>query len=125
MTKEIKVITQRDVILGVRAQWLSQYAAYDPKQEIGARGAREAVGVITKRVKALDLKTCSVADVDKAIGTTGWADNECDVCGKAHDKVVRIGDEPDHDARWVDVCKACLAEASALLLHNRGGQHEV
>lgn len=119
MTKEIKVITQRDVILGVRAQWLNQYASYDPKDEIGVRDNREAVGVISKRVKALDLKTCSVADVDKAIGTTGWADNECDVCGKAHDRVVRIGDEPDHDARWVDVCKSCLEKASALLLQQR------
>lgn len=111
MTKEIKLITSREVILGVRKKWMQQYRDYRPEDEIGNRHNLESVGAITKRLKALDLKTCTVADVDKAIGTDNWADNECDVCGGNHEMVVRIGDEPDHDARWLDLCPSCISRA--------------
>lgn len=114
MNKEIKRITSREVILGVRKRWSDQYKDYDPEYELGSRHNREAVGVIRKRLKALDLETCTLADVDKAIGTENWADNECDVCGGNHDLVIRIGDDPNYEARWVDVCPSCLSKASDL-----------
>jgi hypothetical protein len=117
--KDMRIITQRDVILSVRATWLNQYRASPPEREIGTRSNSETVGAITKRLKALNLKTCTVEEVDKAIGTTGWADNECDVCSKSHEKLLRIGDEPDHDARWIDICESCLDRA-ALVLQERG-----
>lgn len=107
-------IQQRDSIRNVRARWLSQYERDPPEKRVGMHGG-EPVGLIRERLAALDLETCTVSDVDKAIGVTGWADNECDGCGKSFAVVIRIGQEPDYDARWVDLCVACLTEAAAIL----------
>lgn len=110
----MKAIHQRDVIREVGPRWTEQYKQYQPDQKIGIRKNREAVGVIRKRVAALDLETCTVADVDKAIGTTGWADNECDECHKSFPVLIRLGAEPEYDARWQDLCGKCLGKAAAL-----------
>jgi hypothetical protein len=116
----IKVMTSRDAIKQVRNRWLSQYKDYTADQEIGGRDNREKIGVIRKRVKALDLETCTVADVDKAIGTTGWADNECDICHGNHEVVACLGDDPDYEARWLNVCPSCLSKALELTRSPQG-----
>lgn len=111
--KEMQVVTSRDVIRAVRKRWLNQYKDSRAEDEIGGRDNREQVGVIRKRIKSLDLESCTVADVNKAIGTTGWADNECDVCDGNHDVVILIGDV-GYEERWLNICPSCLSKASKL-----------
>lgn len=109
----VNAIHQRDVILDVRRRWLEQYSHYDPNYEIG-HPKKEPIRTITERLKALDLLTCRVDDVDQAIGATGWADNECDICHKSKPLVIRFGDDPDYEARWQDICPECLGKAAKL-----------
>jgi hypothetical protein len=110
--KEIAAIRSRDVIMDVRKKWSEQYKFYSPDDMIGR--PQERIGDINARLRKLDLKTCTVADVDAAIGTTGWADNECDLCGGNHELVVRVGDKPDYDARWIDLCPSCVKKVSTV-----------
>lgn len=112
--KDMVVITARDVIRGVRDRFFSAYAHYRDDQEIGPSDNRVPVGVKRSRLKALDLETCSASDVDQAMSVTGWAENECDICSQNQERVVRLGDEPDYDARWLDVCSSCLSKALEL-----------
>jgi hypothetical protein len=94
MSKEIKLIQKRDIILGVLDRWNDQYRGYEPGYVLGSRDERKSVGEIRKDLRALNLKTCSEADVDAAIGTTGWVENECDLCGKNFGITAQLGDEP-------------------------------
>jgi len=45
------------------------------------------------------------------IGNCGWTKNACDVCDRQFSALIRIGDEPDYDARWQDLCVDCLTSA--------------
>jgi hypothetical protein len=38
----------------------------------------------------------------------------CDACGKDVDAIMRIGDEPDYEARYIDLCVDCLSHAAAI-----------
>jgi hypothetical protein len=114
-----RVITKRDVIRGVRARWNEQYARYRDDETLNPVGGRVAVGTVRARLAALDLETCTGADIDAAIGAPRWAENRCDECDKDVDRLVRIGDEPDYDARWRDVCPDCI-DAMRRALEQRG-----
>lgn len=32
----------------------------------------------------------------------------CDQCGEEREVLVRVGDEPGWESRWVDLCEQCL-----------------
>jgi hypothetical protein len=106
---ELKLIHQRDVIRNVRDRFLDQYRHYPDDSIL----VRQRVGDTRQRLAKLDLETCSVQDVDEAIGVTGWAANECDLCRRDFPTLMRIGEEPGYEARWVDICEECLSEAVA------------
>lgn len=112
MEDKIAVRTRRAVILGVRKRWEDQYRHSGPEEMIGR--PPEPIKDIRARLKALDLKACSVADVDKAIGVEGWAANECDCCGSDVEATVGFQSQYDDD-RWMQVCPECLARAAAAL----------
>ena len=111
MRKRMSLIYQRHIIKDVPARWREQYAG-DMRLPLWNG---ETPGDVAKRLSALDLNTCSSGDIDKAIGTTGWADNECDICKKSHPTVLHLGDEVDYDARWVRMCLGCLKRAEKTL----------
>jgi hypothetical protein len=113
----MSVIYRRDVIRDVLRRYTDQYANYADDYMIGDSRTRQAVGDTKKALAALNLDTCSVSDVDAAMnGTTGWADLNCDECGESVPILVRIGQEPDYEARWWDVCESCLRKSLALLV---------
>lgn len=120
--KEMKLVQQRDVIRGVRERWLHQYRYSKDSDMIGLH-TRRSVGEIRTRVQALDLETCSVDDVNQAIGASGWADNACDFCDGTHETTVQMGDEPDYKARYLNVCKPCLGRALSHFPHISGDDH--
>lgn len=111
---DMKVITKRQIILGVRDRWLEQYKHYADHYPVGWSENLTA-GEIRGRLAALDLTTCTSADVDEALQVKRWADNTCDFCDEDHEVILRIGDEPGYDSQWVDLCKGCLDKASSIL----------
>lgn len=93
-----------DVVASVPGRWARQYARYGNdrnKVEIG------------KRLR--DLPAGFTADeVDQIIGNKSWTAHDCDECGGTYDVLVRIGEEPDYEARYVSLCANCLAKAVAV-----------
>lgn len=115
MSETITVLHRRDVIRGVRDRWLRQYQSYADGSVLGWGDKRTTAGEVRHRLGELDLETATPEDVDGAIQTTGWANLRCDSCGENFETLVRIGEEPDYEARWQDLCAGCLQEAINLL----------
>ncbi len=109
MNFEMTLITQRDRIRAVRKRWNDQYpnAMKGHKPWINGLSSAEICG----RLDELDLETCSRGDVDKAIGVDGWVDTKCDACDENKDTLVRLGEVPDYESRFIDICPECLAQA--------------
>lgn len=99
---------------------MKQYEHYKDDYLFGRRGNHRTAGNIRKALAALDLETCSSADVDEAIGVDGWAKNECDQCNGDFETVLHLGQEPDYEARWWNMCASCLAEAALSLPRPEG-----
>lgn len=104
-------IQRRDIVLTVRDRWLNQYKSYADDQKVG--WSNKTAGQIRKELAALDLAACAPADVDAVLGTSGWAKNECDECDEDFPVVIQVGQEPDYEARWQNLCPTCLAELAA------------
>jgi hypothetical protein len=113
MSKYMTPVHKRDVLRAVRDRWLNQYKSY--KDDSVPTWDKRPIGEIRSAVKKLDPDTCTSKDVDKAIGTTGWGDNKCGECGEDRDVLLRLGQEPDYDARYWEICLPCLKKAVAFL----------
>lgn len=100
----VEIIKRADIVASVPKRWDQTYANYnDPRKS-----------EITRKLHSLPLGF-TVEQVNEIIGNKTWTVNPCDECGADCDVLVRIGDRPDHDARWVDLCAKCLAVATAAL----------
>lgn len=106
-----KPIYQRDIIKGARQRFLEQYKRH-PDSDVPGWDRSRTFGQVRAALAALDLETCTSGDVDKAIGVTGWGDNNCDECGGNFPVLIRLGYEPDYDSRWWDLCRDCLNKAT-------------
>jgi hypothetical protein len=115
----MRKITERDMIREVREKHTRQYGAWSRDSTVYPLEGPVQIGTIRDRLKALDLETCSAADVDKAIGRSGWAELKCDACDTPVKKIVRIGAEPDYEARWQDLCRECLIKALKIITDPR------
>lgn len=106
----MRIITQRDVIKGVPEKFRSQYGHFLDTPAFWKPGSTK--GAIADALDALDTERCSTADVDEVIGVGHWAANKCDECGAENcETLVRLGEEPDYEARWLDLCAGCLTAA--------------
>ena len=108
----MRIVTKREKIRSVRGLWNSQYSSYTRGHIL--YGGR-CVGEIEDALARLDLDVCADTDIDAAIGTKGWGSLVCDECHADTDALVRIGDEPDYDMRWQDLCAACVGKAAQML----------
>lgn len=112
----MEILHERDVIRSARDRWLEQYKR-DADSEVFPHGRTR--GQVREALAALDLETCARADVDAAIGVTGWAGLRCDECGETPSMVIRFGEEPDWEARWQELCADCLGKGLSLLRETR------
>ena len=103
----MKLSTRRDIIREVKKRWYRQYG--ERKDFRFSDGTTPAE--TWEKLKAIDTETCDPAEIDAAIGNDSWSAHPCDECGKNHDALVHIGEEPDYEARWVRLCNDCLAAA--------------
>lgn len=111
----IRIITRREIIKSVPSRFMSQYSRYSDDKPLPWTAGVESKREMFERLRALDTDTCTAEDVGAIIGNDSWTSLDCSECGQSCDAVVRIGDEPDYDARWVDVCSDCLGKASEIL----------
>lgn len=111
------LLRQRDAIKASRDRWLGQYKS-KPDDALTGWNARETFGDIRKKLAVLDLETCSADDVALAMGMApsygSWASYECDRCGARADPLVRLGESPSYEARWLDLCEKCLSAAMSI-----------
>lgn len=107
-----RVIIKRDLIRSVRNRWREQYQR-DIADRTSPRHADRAR--VDDALYRLDAETCSEADVDAAIGVSGWAANRCDFCDRNVDVLIQLGQEPDYEARYIEICADCLGEATNIL----------
>lgn len=105
----IERITRRDIIRAVPDNFRKQYGSHPNEMAAWSKHGRTR-GELIERSKALDAETCTAEEMNAAI-ETNWTAHECDECGDDFDTLVRIGQEPDYEARWVDLCHSCVSVA--------------
>ena len=66
---------------------------------------------VTQKLADLPMNERTPEKISAIIGNDSWTSNECDECDKDCEVLVRLGEEPDYDARWCDVCFDCLSKA--------------
>jgi hypothetical protein len=49
-------------------------------------------------------------EVDRIIGNKSWTECCCDLCGENRETLIRVGDEADYEARWLDICPLCVSK---------------
>lgn len=101
--KPMELILKADIVADAPDAWARQYEDGDKQKRF-----------ITGRLAALKFHDFTAKDVDDIIGNTSWTRCECDVCGEDRPALVRVGDAPDCDARWVDICHECISKAAAM-----------
>lgn len=102
---------EREIVRGVLKQWLRQYPVREHKSSKWAFDA----SAVYSRLCALDLETATYEDVDKAMGTRGWAGPPtCDECNTKTWNCVQLGEKPNYDSATANICIDCLRKAIAL-----------
>lgn len=67
---------------------------------------------IHAKVAALNPETATVAEVEAAMGFSGWLNETfCRECQHHVDVVVQLGEEPDYESRTTELCLDCLRSA--------------
>jgi hypothetical protein len=102
----IKIIERDDIIAGAVDAWTKQYSQ---------AGVRERQQKKTEELQKLPANKRTRENIDRIIGNNSWTCLNCDLCGSDVERVVRIGENPDYDARWQDVCQDCLQECQDTL----------
>lgn len=98
-----KVITTRDLILGVLRRWDRTYKKPHWIDDADKHKTRE-------RLAALDLDVASAADVEAAIGNDSWTRLTCEEC-KGNQTAVRVfAASIDDDEPGIQLCLGCLRQ---------------
>lgn len=92
-------------VAAVPARWAAQYP----------RGRYPDKDQTTDALNALAKGTFIAADIDRIIGNDSWTAHRCDGCGADRDILIRIGEEPDYDARWLDLCTECIVSMAQVM----------
>jgi len=109
-----EIVTQRDIIRGIPARFRESYG-----RDLGGYCWKPGwtKGGILKALDAADVETISAKEVGEIIGNDSWTNLDCDLCGESQTLIIRAGDEPDYEVRWLDICVKCaqgLGELAAL-----------
>ena len=107
-----RVTTARERILSICDRWQARYRHPDGTWQSGLGDWAE----VYERLRALDLRTCSVEEVEAIVGGTKWTRWLCDGCGALATAVVQVGEAPDYESSTASICLACVEAARAALL---------
>lgn len=120
----IEVIVRRGVIRSAPSRFMEQYGGHYPDDKPLPWKYGETKRETFRRLGEINVDTCAPEDIDVIIGNKSWTRLECEVCGETVEVVVRVGEEPDCDSRWVDLCAACLTKAALMLSKAIKAVHE-
>ena len=102
----VRVTTRREVIQDVPARFEKQYGR--DRDGYSWRG-NVSLGDMIDALNALDTSTCSANEINAIIGNSSWTELDCDICDRRDCEVVaEIGEEPNYEARWLNICPSCL-----------------
>lgn len=101
----MKLLTERDNILGIVEAWEKQYHA-----RTSGSWAQEKLDALRK----LDLASVTAEDVESIIGNSGWVSIRCEECECLVKSAVQLGEEVDYDHPMFVLCFDCLKKAQAL-----------
>lgn len=107
----MKVIDWRDNARQVAENYRKAYVRYPPDHRFPSG---YTIAETQAFLDALDPETASVADYGHM---QSWVEQSCDECGLNFDTLIRIGDEPDYEMRWQDLCAGCLQAAVKLAVN--------
>lgn len=102
----LTVVKVEDVWKSVPAAWAEQYKHY---------ASDDRFADITRKLNALKDDELTGDRIEKIIGNDSWTRINCDECDRECNTVIRIGENTDYEARWVDVCSECLDLAVSTL----------
>ena len=107
----IILILKSDIVAGVPKRWAKQYERHSHYDKAA------------KTAALLALPPGFTAEqVNQIIGNNSWTENKCDECETDAPVLVRIGDAPDYDARWMDLCPDCIRRAAeTAAIHSQKG----
>lgn len=116
----MRIVNRREAIKLAIENFISTYSRYDRNSTMTWTKGKP-LSYFLDRVAALDAESCSVENLNAALDKDGstWGRNECDQCGGDFENIIRIGDEPEYDERWQDLCVSCLKDAIEMLRANR------
>lgn len=121
MSGAMRLVTRRDRIRGVAAAWAHQYRRFihGPNEDLptlhGASGPRRTKREILGFLQALDVETCTEADVTACIGNSSWTYLRCTECKTDPEVALVLNPEPDYEESTFVLCPACLLRAFALM----------
>lgn len=99
-----RLITKQSKIDAAPDRWVEQYLGYtdDKKDKADQLFKLRRDGNLTEQA------------IRRTVGNPSWTENKCDECDKDCETLVRIGSEPDYEARWLDLCQSCAESAISL-----------
>lgn len=104
---DFEVLTKREVIQGVPERWKQQYFGLDGWRSTRADNREDTYHAL----KALDLASCTEADIEAVIGNRSWTRLECDGCEREVDKICFLRSHSQNEYGSCSYCKDCLAGA--------------
>lgn len=109
-----RVETERERVRAVADRWAAQYPIHQwPDRPDSALNHKRAT---IAKLRAIDVETATAAEVNEIIGNDSWCGpDNCDECGVRTFDMVHIGEEPDYEARYVEVCRGCLLKMVSLI----------
>ena len=111
----MRLILKSDIVAAAPQRWADAYRGYETRWR-GGTDKQET----TKALAALP-PGFTAEQVNQIIGNNSWTENKCDECDMDAPVLVRIGDAPDYDARWMDLCPNCIRRAAeTAALHSQG-----
>ena len=93
------------------ARWKQQY--FNAKTGLWGLMHSGLSLAIYERLKALDVETATPAEVAAIIGNRGWIEESCDLCDTYDAPIMRVGEAPDYEARWLWLCETCAKKIVA------------
>jgi Pyruvate/2-oxoacid:ferredoxin oxidoreductase delta subunit len=104
----MKLITRQSKVKGAIQSFLNNYPQYNKSNSPFYTKERY------NKVVALDPDTATPEDVEMVLNPS-WVQCMCYECGCCVDAVVQMGQEPDYESIWVEVCKGCLQRALGMV----------
>lgn len=105
----MRLLLAKDVAVAAIARWRKQYPdrGRDHTYGFDCAGVRERLSALRPDPTVAEIKTAFGQHKD-------WAENRCDECGRDRPELVLIGEEPEYEARWQELCPDCVKAALAM-----------